>query len=113
MAQRRPTASPEKPAAQAPAPKRLPAPPPTFDTLLAADSYRVYSEVRGVGQLIRSPAVTDLLDPVMKLGGPPKEFNTILKWLNTQADALATFAHVCGQLADKTQPPNGFDGHRI
>jgi len=42
-----------------------------------------------VGQLIRSPAVTDLLDPVMKLGGPPKEFKTLLKWLNAQADVLA------------------------
>ncbi len=90
IAQRRPGA-PRKPAAQAPAPasRPVPAPTPTFDTLIAADSYRVYSEVRAVGQLIRSPAVTDLLDPLMKLGSPPKEFKTILKWLNAQADALA------------------------
>jgi hypothetical protein len=87
-AQRRP-APPRKPAAPAPAPRPAPERTATFDTILAADSYRIYSEVRGVGQLIRSPALTDLLDPVMKLGGPPKEFKTILKWLNAQADTLA------------------------
>ncbi len=76
--------SPRKPAQPARS-----APAPTFDTLLAADSYRIYVEVRGVGQLIRSPALTDLLDPVMKLGGPPKEFKSLLSWLNSQADALA------------------------
>src|SRR6185503_16249636 len=44
---------------------------------------------RGVGALIRSPAIKDLLDPMMKLGGPPKEFKTALKWLNAHAEALA------------------------
>lgn len=78
-----------KTAAQSTKPKPAPAPAPTFDTLLAADTYRVYSEARAVGQLLRSPALTDLLEPVMKLGGPPKEFKTLLKWLNAQADALA------------------------
>lgn len=78
----------------APPPKkqiaRQPAQPiPTFDNLFAADSYRIYAEVRGVGALIRSPAVKDLLDPVMKLGGPPKEFKTALKWLNAHAEVLA------------------------
>src|SRR6266851_5108126 len=78
---------------------RKPAPPqnvaqptetdPTFDTLLADDSYKVYFEVRSVGQLIRSPAVNDLLDPVMKIGGPPKEFRTALKWLDAHAETLA------------------------
>ena len=64
-------------------------PAPTFDSLIAADTYRIYGEVRGVGGLIRSPAVKDLLDPMMKLGGPPKEFKTALKWLNAHAEVLA------------------------
>ncbi len=74
------------------APKKraaVPEPAPTFDSLLAADSYKVYCEVRGVGGLIRSSAVNDLIDPVMKLGGPPKEFKTVVKWLNAHADVLA------------------------
>jgi hypothetical protein len=44
--------------------------------------------VRGVGGLIRSSAVNDILDPVLKLGGPPKEFKTLVSWLNTHADIL-------------------------
>jgi len=83
-AQQRRNADPKKPAAA-----ETPEPPPTFDTLLSADSYKVYCEVRGVGGLIRSSAVNDLLDPVMKLGGPPKEFKILVKWLNAHADVLA------------------------
>ncbi len=84
LAQQRRNTAPRKPPAA-----EVPAPAPTFDTLLSADSYKVYCEVRGVGGLIRSSAVTDLLDPVMKLGGPPKEFKTLVKWLNAHADILA------------------------
>ncbi|HEX9545025.1 MAG TPA: DUF3352 domain-containing protein [Pyrinomonadaceae bacterium] len=62
---------------------------PTFDTLLTDDSYKVYFEVRGVGQLLRSSAVNDLLEPVMKIGGPPKEFRTALKWMDAHAESLA------------------------
>jgi hypothetical protein len=84
LAQQRRSASPKKPATAAAAePVR------TFDTLLSADSYKVYCEVRGVGGLIRSSAVNDLLDPVMKLGAPPKEFKTMVKWLKAHADVLA------------------------
>jgi hypothetical protein len=77
--------------AKRPAPRQAAQPTPTFDSLLAADSYRIYGEVRGVGGLIRSPAIKDLLDPVFKLtfGGPPKEFKATLKWLNAHSDLLA------------------------
>jgi len=60
----------------------------SLDTLLAADSYKIYGEVRSVGQLLRSAGVNDILDPVMKLAAPPKEFKTLVSWLNSQADAL-------------------------
>src|SRR5882724_3652432 len=65
-------------------------PVPTFDTLLAADSYRVYGEIRGVGEVIGSSSVNELLEPIMKLGGPPKEFKTLVRWLKTHADAVMT-----------------------
>ena len=65
-------------------------PVPTFDTLLAANSYKIYLEVRGVGQLVRSSAVNDLLDPLMKFASPPKEFRTVIKWLNAHADELTS-----------------------
>src|ERR1044072_10050806 len=67
-----------------------PTPAPTFDTLVPADSYTLYGEVRGVGQLVRSSAMTDLLEPILKLAGPPKEFKSIMKWLNAHADELMT-----------------------
>jgi len=34
---------------------------PTFETLLASDTYKIYVEVRGVGQLVGSPGVNDLV----------------------------------------------------
>ena len=64
--------------------------PPTFDTLLAADTYKLYVEIRGVGQVIRSTGVNDLLEPVLKLATPPKEFQALVKWLHGQSDALTS-----------------------
>ena len=71
------------PAAPAPAPA-------TFDTLLSADSYKIYGEVRGVGQLLKSSAATDVLDPILKLGGPEKEFVDVVNWLKLHAEELTT-----------------------
>ena len=75
---------------RSPAPKPVQAaqPAPTFDSILAAESYRIYAEVRSVGQLLRSPGVNDILDPLVKLASPPKEFKTLVKWLNSEADDL-------------------------
>jgi hypothetical protein len=80
--------TPAKPQSKAPA--AAPAPAPTFDTLLPADCYVIYGEVRGAGQLIRSPAVNELLEPVLKLTGPPKEFKSIVKFLNAHSEELMT-----------------------
>jgi len=77
-----PKTPPPKPAAASAAPA------PTFETLLPADSYAIYVEVRGAGQLVRSNTVTDLLEPILKLAGPPKEFKSIVKWLNAHAEQL-------------------------
>jgi hypothetical protein len=73
-----------------PKPAVAPTPAPTFDTLVPADSYVIYGEVRGAGQLIRSSALNDLLEPILKLSGPPKEFRAIVKWLNAHAEEVMT-----------------------
>lgn len=73
---------------QTPQPARTPAP--TFDTLLAANTYKIYGEVRSVGQLIRSNSINEILEPIMKLAAPSKEFRTLVKWLNTHADEVMT-----------------------
>lgn len=76
----------QTPAKPQPKPAATPAPVPTFDNLLPADSYVIYGEVRDAGQLISSSAVNDLLEPVLKLAGPPKEFKSVVKWLNAHAE---------------------------
>lgn len=82
--QKRPTPKPQPRATAAPAPA------PTFETLVPADSYTFYGEVRGAGQLIRSSALNDLLEPILKLAAPPREFRTIVKWLNAHAEEVMT-----------------------
>jgi len=82
--QKRPAPKPQPRATPAPAPA------PTFETLIPNDSYTFYGEVRGVGQLIQSSAVNDLLEPVLKLSGPPKEFRNVVKWLKAHAEDVMT-----------------------
>jgi len=62
----------------------------TFDTLLGSGRYKVYADVRGVGQLIRSNSVNELLEPVMKLAGPPQEFKKFIKWIEAHSDDVMT-----------------------
>ena len=81
----------QTPARTQPSPAATPTPtppPPTFDTLLSANTYRIYGEVRSVGQFIKSNSVNEILEPIIKLAGPPKEFRTVIKWLNAHADEV-------------------------
>lgn len=80
----------QTPAKPQPKPTAAPVPPPTFDTLVPDDTYTIYVEVRGVGQLVRSNVINEALEPVLKLTGPPKEFRTLVKWLQAHADELMT-----------------------
>jgi hypothetical protein len=56
--------------------------------LVPTESYTLYVEIRSVGQLIQSNATNEVLEPVLKLAGPPKEFKSLVKWLNTHAEDL-------------------------
>lgn len=82
--QKRPTPKPQPRATAAPTPA------PTFETLVPADSYTFYGEVRGAGQVIGSSALNEILEPVLKLSSPPKEFRTVVKWLNAHAEDVMT-----------------------
>jgi hypothetical protein len=84
--QRRPQPKPVRKATTAQAPAAVP----TFDTLLGSGTYSVYVEVRGVGQVVRSNSVNELLEPVMTLSDPPKEFKTLVRWLSSRADDVMT-----------------------
>jgi hypothetical protein len=78
--------------ARPPAPREAAprAPEPTFDNLLAADRYKMYGEVRNIGQLTSTGGVGEIVDPIIKLADPPQEFKSIIKFLKTNAEALAT-----------------------
>src|SRR5438034_6546469 len=42
-------------------------PEPTFDNLLAADRYKLYGEIRNVGQLMSAGGAGEIVDPIIKL----------------------------------------------
>jgi len=63
---------------------------PAFDTLLSADSYKLYGEVRNVGQLLSTGGAGEIIEPIIKLADPPKEFKSIIKFLKANAEALAS-----------------------
>ena len=105
--------APEKPKATAPA--KVAAKPVAaeqhdrqIDSLLAADSYKVYGEVKNVGTLVHSGAFAELIDPVMKLADPPKEFKTLVKFLNTNAETLANSRLVFATWPARAGVPNAF-----
>ena len=97
-------------------PARLPAPPqaaprapaPTFDNLLAANSYKMYGEVRNIGQLTSTGGVGEIVDPIIKLADPPQEFKSIIKFLKTNAEALATVRLLFATWPARTDVPDVF-----
>ena len=73
-----------------PTPKTVAVQSASFDNLLSADTYKIYVEVRNVGQLINSSSFNEMLEPVIRLAAPPKEFRTAVKWLTAHADSVTT-----------------------
>lgn len=73
-----------------PGPTPVVAQAPTFENLLSVDSYKIYVEIRNAGQLLSSNSVGELLEPMMKLAGPPKEFRTTVKWLMGHTEPIMT-----------------------
>ena len=96
--------------AKAPAPRDAAtrAPEPTFDNLLAADRYKLYGEVRNVGQLMSTGSIGEIVDPIIKLADPPQEFSSIIKFLKTNAEALATARLLFATWPARSDIPNAF-----
>src|ERR1043165_6438201 len=63
---------------------------PTFDTLLSGDSYKIYVEIRNVGQLLTTGGAGDIVEPIIKLASPGPEFKSLLKFLKDNSEQLAT-----------------------
>ncbi|MFL6210873.1 MAG: DUF3352 domain-containing protein [Pyrinomonadaceae bacterium] len=107
----RPSAGPRtpKPAPVVPAAKPQPAAPAvTFDTLLAADSYAIYGEVRGIGQYLNSKEVTELTAPLGLPGGAPTELLDLMAFMRAHEDALLTARLLFAALPARPKLPEGF-----
>jgi hypothetical protein len=79
-----------------------------IDSLLAADSYKIYGEVKNVGTLVHTGAFAELIDPVMKLADPPKEFRALVKFLNANAEPLANSKLLFATWPARAGIPNAF-----
>src|SRR5262252_1147604 len=50
---------------------------PPFEELLSADTYKVYGEVRNLGQLLSSGGAGEIIDPITKLADPGPQFKSL------------------------------------
>src|SRR5262245_64186049 len=51
---------------------------PTFESLLATDAYKLYGEVRNVGQLLSTGGAGEIVEPIIQLADPGPEFKSVL-----------------------------------
>src|SRR6267378_840772 len=84
------------------------APEPTFDNLLAADSYKMYGEIRNVGQLMSSGGLGEIVDPIIKLADPPQQFKSIITFLKKNAEALASARLLFATWPARSDVPDAF-----
>jgi hypothetical protein len=98
----------QQPAPAKPTPQPEAAPDPKFEDLLSADSYKLYGEVRNVGQLMSDGGMGEIVDPIIKLAEPPKQFNSIIKFLKTNAEALANSRLLFATWPARTGIPDAF-----
>ena len=62
---------------------------PPFEELLSADTYKVYGEVRNLGQLLSNGGAGEIIDPITKLADPGPQFKSLVSFLKKNAEALA------------------------
>jgi len=81
---------------------------PTFETLLAADAYKLYGEVRNVGQLLSTGGAGEIVEPVIKLADPGPEFKSIVTFLKKNSEALASSRLMFATWPARTDVPEMF-----
>src|SRR5258708_7345984 len=75
---------------------------------LAAASYSADGEVRNIGQLMSTGGVGEVVDQIVKLAEPPQEFKSIIKFLKTNSEALATARLLFATWPARTDIPDAF-----
>jgi hypothetical protein len=103
-------ATPAKPPARPPvSPQTAPrTPEPTFENLLGVDRYKIYGEIRNVGQLMGTGGAGEIVDPIIKLADPPKEFKSIVTFLKKHAEALSSSRLLFAAWPVRTDVPTAF-----
>ena len=81
---------------------------PTFDTLLSTDSYKLYGEVRNLGQLLTTGGAGEIVDPIIKLADPGPEFKSLVKFLKINSEPLATSRLMFAAWPARTGIPSTF-----
>jgi hypothetical protein len=64
--------------------------------------------VRNVGQLLSTGGAGEIVDPIMKLSDPPKEFKSIVKFLKANSQALFSSRLLFAGLPTRQNVPNVF-----
>ncbi|HEX8422090.1 MAG TPA: hypothetical protein VF634_01700, partial [Pyrinomonadaceae bacterium] len=82
------TPPPRTPNATADANEKAPAA--TFDTLLSADAYGVYAEVRMIGREASSQEIARLIAPLTLGGGAPQELMNLYEFIKAHSEPLTT-----------------------
>lgn len=78
-----------------------------FDTSIGADSYVVYVEVRGIGQLARANEVRTALDAFRLIGGSTQEVTDAIDFLTANEEALATVRVFTAAMPTRAGIPDG------
>src|SRR5438094_9637219 len=81
---------------------------PTFDTLLGADTYKLYGEIRNVGQLLSNGGAGEIVDPIVKLADPGPQFKAIISFLKKNSEALGSSRLMFASWAARTDVPAVF-----
>jgi hypothetical protein len=79
--------------------------PPPFEELLAADTYKVYGEVRNVGTLLSTGGAAEIIDPITRLADPGPQFKSLVSFLKKNAEALAQARLMFASWAVRTDVP--------
>jgi hypothetical protein len=101
-------------AAQQPTPPKSPAQTaaraeaPTFDNLLSTDTYKLYGEIRNVGQLLSNGGAGEIVDPIVKLADPGPQFKAIISFLKKNSESLASSRLMFASWAVRTDVPTIF-----
>src|SRR5436190_33857 len=81
---------------------------PAFDELLATDTYKLYGEVRNVGQLLSNGGAGEIVDPIVKLSDPCPQFKSITSFLKKNSEVLAQARLMFTGMPVRTDVPMGF-----